>query len=134
MEEVPEIRNKHPNTLIMMYNNLYPHFGITAEFARFQKACVDANYQLSPLEKLQEKQSISGCIADPIDRECELRCDCIDFDKDIAQGSVQCLLGYSYCGNLSNNLIFLNAERCKQNVHAQAEAARYYRDRYYGLR
>ena len=130
MEVISEIRNKHPSTLIMMYNNLDPHFGITAEFARFQKFFVDANQQLSPLEKLLEKQSISGCIADPIDRECELRCDCIDFDKDIAQGSVQCLLGYSYCGNLSNNLIFLNAERCKQNVHAQAEAARYYRDHF----
>ena len=111
---------------------MFPYYttGITADFARFQKSFVDANHQLSPLEKWLEKQSISGCIADPIDRECELRCDCIDFDKDIAQGSVQCLLGYSYCGNLSNNLIFLNAERCKQNVHAQAEAARYYRDRY----
>lgn len=109
------------------FNNIY---GITADYARFCKFFVDTNHQLSPLEKLQEKQSISGCIADPIDRECELRCDCIDFDKDIAQGSVQCLLGYSYCGNLSNNLIFLNAERCKQNVHAQAEAARYHRDLY----
>ena len=109
------------------FNNIY---GITADCARFCKFFVDTNHQLSPLEKLQEKQSISACIADPIDRECELRCDCIDFDKDIAQGSVQCLLGYFYCGNLSNNLIFLNAERCKQNVHAQAEAARYYRDLY----
>ena len=111
---------------------MFPYYttGMTADFARFQKFFVDANQQLSPLEKLLEKQSISGCIADPIDRECELRCDCIDFDKDIAQGSVQCLLGYSYCGNLSNNLIFLNAERCKQNVHAQAEAARYYRDHF----
>ena len=115
---------------------MFPYYttGITADFARFQKSFVDANHQLSPLEKLLEKQSISGCIADPIDRECELRCDCIDFDKDIAQGSVQSLLGYSYCGNLANALIFLNAERSKQNIHSQVEAARYYRDRYYGLR
>lgn len=77
-----------------------------------------------------EKQSISGCIADLIDRECELRCDCIDFDKDIAQGSVHRLLGCSYCGNLSKEFIFLDAERCKQNIQAQAEAARHYRDRY----
>lgn len=113
-----------------MFNAPYYPLGITADFARFCKFFVDTNHQLSPWEKLQEKQSISGCIADPIDRECELRCDCIDFDKDIAQGSVQCLLGYSYCGNLSNTLIFLNAERCKQNIHAEAEAARYYHDLY----
>ena len=111
---------------------MFPYYttGITADFARFQKSFVDANHQLNPLEKLLSKQAISIRIAAPIDRECELRCDCIDFDKDIAQGSVQCLLGCSYCGNLSNNLIFLNAERCKQNVHAQAEAARYHRDLY----
>lgn len=114
----------------MMYTNPYYTSGITAFFARFQKFFVDANHQLSPLEKLLEKQFISGCIVAPIDRECELRCDCIDFGKDIAQGSVQCLLGCSYCGNLSNTLIFLNAERRKQNIHAEAEAARYYHDLY----
>lgn len=104
--------------------------GITAGAARFQKFAVDANHQLNPLEKLLAKQAISNCIADPIDRECELRCDGIDFDKDIAQSSIHQLLGYSFCGNLANDLIFLNAENCKQNVHAQAEAARYYRDLY----
>ena len=108
--------------------------GITADEAKFQKSLVDANHQLNPLEKLMAKQAISIRIADPIDRECELRCDCIDFDKDIAQRSVQCLLGCSYCGNLSNNLIFLNAECCKQNVHSQAEAVRNHRTRFYVLR
>lgn len=110
---------------------MYPYYslGITADYARFCKFFVDTNQQLSPLEKLQEKQSISCCIADPIDRECELRCDCIDFDKDIAQRSVQCLLGCSFCGNLANDLIFLNAECCKQNVHFQAEAVRNNRNR-----
>lgn len=117
-----------PNTLTKMNNTPYYLSGITADAARFQKFAVDANHQLNPLEKLLAKQAISIRIADPIDRECELRCDCIDFDKDIAQRSVQCLLGCSYCGNLSNNLIFLNAESCKQNVHSQAEAVRNYRD------
>ena len=119
-----------PNSLNKMNNTPYYVPGITAGAARLQKFGVDTNHQLNPLKKLLAKQAISNCIADPIDRECELRCDCIDFDKDIAQRSVQCLLGCSYCGNLSNNLIFLNAERCKQNVHAQAEAARYYRDHF----
>ena len=102
--------------------------GITADEAKFQKSLVDANHQLNPLEKLMAKQAISICIADPIDRECELRCDRIDFDKDIAQSSVHQLLGYSFCGNLVNDLIFFNAECCKQNVHSQAEAVRNYRD------
>ena len=110
----------------MMYTNPYYTSGITAFFARFQKFFVDANHQLSPLEKLLEKQFISGCIVDPIDRECELRCDRIDFDKDIAQGCAHQMLGYSFSCNLANDLIFLNAECCKQNVHSQAEAVRNY--------
>ena len=118
-----------PNPFTKMNNTPNYAPGITADEAKFQKSLVDANHQLNPLEKLMSKQAISICIADPIDRECELRCDCIDFDKDIAQWSVQCLLGCSYCGNLSNNLILLNAECCKQNVHSQAEAVRNYRDR-----
>ena len=116
MEVISEIRNKHPNTLIMMYNNPYPHFGITAEFARFQKACVDANYQLSPLEKLLEKQAISHRISNSNDREFELRSDRIDFCKEIAQGSVHRICGYSCLGNIANGLIFLNAEQRKRNL------------------
>ena len=109
---------------------MYPYYsrGITADFARFCKSFVDANHQLNPLEKLLAKQAISIRIAAPIDRECELRCDRIDFDKDIAQSSVHQLLGYSFCGNLANDLIFFNAECCKQNVHSQAEAVRNYCD------
>ena len=109
---------------------MFPYYttGITADFARFQKSFVDAYHQLNPLEKLLAKQAISIRIAAPIDRECELRCDRIDFDKDIAQSSVHQLLGYSFCGNLANDLIFFNAECCKQNVHSQAEAVRNYCD------
>ena len=107
------------------FNNIY---GITADYARFCKFFVDTNHQLNPLEKLLAKQAISNCIADPIDRECELRCDGIDFDKDIAQGCAHQMFGYSFCANLANDLIFLNAECCKQNVHSQAEAFRNYRD------
>ena len=117
-----------PNPLTKMNNTPYNSPGISADAARFQKFAVDANHQLNPLEKLLAKQAISIRIADPIDRECELRCDCIDFDKDIAQSSVHQLLGYSFCGNLANDLIFFNAECCKQNVHSQAEAFRNYRD------
>lgn len=117
-----------PNTLNKMNNTPNYAPGITASAARFQKFAVDANHQLSPIEKLLAKQAISIRIADPIDRECELRCDRIDFDKDIAQSSVHQLLGYSFCGNLANDLIFFNAECCKQNVHSQAEAFRNYRD------
>lgn len=111
-----------------MNNTPYYVPGITADAARFLKFGVDANYQLAPFEKLLSKQAISNCIADPIDRECELRCDCIDFDKDIAQGCAHQMFGCSFCGNLANDLIFLNAECSKQNVHSQAEAVRNYRD------
>ena len=111
-----------------MNNTPYYVPGISSDYARFCKFFVDANHRLSPLEKLLEKQFISGCIVDPIDRECELRCDRIDLDKDIAQSSIHQLLGYSFCGNLANDLIFLNAECCKQNVHSQAEAVRNYCD------
>lgn len=117
-----------------MNNTPYYVPGITADAARFQKFGVDTNHQLPPFEKLLAKQAISNCIADPIARECELRCDRIDFDKDIAQGCVHQLLGYSFSGNLANDLIFLNAEFSKQNVHTQAETVRNYRDRFYGLR
>ena len=126
---VPESIHYTPNSLIKMNNTPDYLSGITADEAKFQKSLVDANHQLNPLEKLMAKQAISIRIADPIDRECELRCDCIDFDKDIAQGSVQYLLGCSFCGNLANDLIFLNAECCKQNVHFQAEAVRNNRNR-----
>ena len=111
-----------------MNNTPYYVPGISSDYARFCKFFVDANHRLSPLEKLLEKQFISGCIVDPIDRECELRCDRIDFDKDIAQGCAHQMLGYSFSGNLANDLIFLNAESCKQNVHSQAEAVRNYCD------
>lgn len=117
-----------------MNNTPYNSPGITADAARFQKFAVDANHQLNPLEKLMAKQAISNCIADPIDRECELRCDGIDFDKDIAQGCAHQMLGYSFCGNLANALIVLNAECSKQNVHSQAEAVRNYCDRCHRVR
>ena len=125
---VPESIHYTPNPLTKMNNTPYNSPGITADAARFQKFGVDTNHQLSPIEKLLAKQAISIRIADPIDRECELRCDRIDFDKDIAQSSVHQLLGYSFCGNLANDLIFFNAECCKQNVHSQAEAFRNYCD------
>ena len=38
-----------------------------------------------------------------------LSCDGIDFDKDIAQGCAHQMFGYSFCGNLANDLIFFNA-------------------------
>ena len=109
---------------------MFPYYttGITADFARFQKSFVDANQQLSSLEKLLEKQSISACISNPNDRELELRSDRIDFCKEIAQGCVHRICGYSFCGNIALGLISLNAEQRKRNVHSQAEAVRNYCD------
>ena len=46
--------------------------------ARFLKAGIDANPRLSAWEKYMEKQAISNQVADPIDREAELRCDWVD--------------------------------------------------------
>lgn len=63
------------------FNNIY---GITADYARFCKFFVDSNHQLSPLEKLQEKQSISGCIADLIDRIEELKLDETEYRAELA--------------------------------------------------
>ena len=123
-----------PNPFTKMNNTPNYAPGITADEARFQKFAVDANHQLNPLEKLMAKQAISICIADPIDRECELRCDRIDFDKDIAQGCAHQMLGYSFSGNLANDLIVLNAECSKQNVYSQAEAVRNYCDRCHRVR
>jgi|GEM_PF-3742574 len=131
---VPESIHYTPNPFTKMNNTPNYAPGIIADEAKFQKSLVDANHQLNPLEKLMAKQAISNCIADPIDRECELRCDGIDFDKDIAQGCAHQMFGYSFCGNLANNLIFLNAECCKQNVHSQAEAFRNYCDRCHRVR
>lgn len=52
-----------------MFNN------ITAEQARFFKLGIDMDNNQSPFEKYLAKQDISALIADPIDREVELRCD-----------------------------------------------------------
>ncbi|MBR3902101.1 MAG: hypothetical protein IKJ29_00410 [Akkermansia sp.] len=54
------------------------YYGLTTDHARFLKAGIDANQHLSAWEKYMEKCAISNQIADPIDREAELRCDWVD--------------------------------------------------------
>ena len=54
------------------------YYGLATACARFLKAGIDVNQHLSAWEKYMEKQAISNQIADPIDREAELRCDWVD--------------------------------------------------------
>ncbi len=54
------------------------YYGLTTDRARFLKAGIDANHHHSTWEKYMEKCAISNQIADPIDREAELRCDWVD--------------------------------------------------------
>lgn len=70
---------------MMIYNDPYAHFGITADFARFLKTDIDAVKHLRPFEKLLAKQAISNSIGNPIDRDHELRSDRASFCNEIAQ-------------------------------------------------
>lgn len=101
--------------------------GITAEQARFFKLGIDMDNNQSPFEKYLAKQDISALIADPIDREAELRCDWIDGWKECAQHATRCLCPPFYVSSAEAS-IDAQAERQKQRILQEAEIARFYRD------
>lgn len=102
---------------------------ITAEQTRFFKLGIDMDNNQSPCEKYLAKQDISALIADPIDREVELRCDWIDGWKECAQHATRCLCP-PFCVSLAEVSIVAQAERQKQLILQEAENARFYRDVY----
>ena len=61
------------------------YYGLTTDYARFLKAYIDANHHLSAWEKFMEKCAISNQIADPINREAELKNDEADYAEECAQ-------------------------------------------------
>ena len=61
------------------HNPLANSYGLTANEAKAIKFKIDCRQDLSPILRLDEKQSISNQIADPIDREKELQFDVVDY-------------------------------------------------------
>lgn len=61
------------------------YYGLTTDHARFLKAGIDANQHLSAWEKYMEKQAISNQVADPINREAELKNDEADYAEECAR-------------------------------------------------
>ncbi len=104
------------------------YYGLTTDYARFLKAGIDANHHLSTWEKYMEKCAISNQIADPIDREAELRCDWVDRDKEYAQDSARRLISSPLLASITHYGIEFRAEMQKQQIHQKAENARFYRD------
>ena len=93
----------------------------------FFKLGIDLDNNIPPFEKYLAKQDISVLIADPIDREAELRCDWIDGWKECAQHATRCLCP-PFCVSLAEVSIVAQAERQKQLILQEAENARFYRD------
>lgn len=99
------------------------YYGLTTDHARFLKAGIDANHHLSTWEKYMEKCAISNQIADPIDREAELRCDWVDCDKELAHMMVK-----QYCSpfiaSLADACIAYQSEMQQQRISQDAETVR----------
>lgn len=112
-----------PNSLNKMNDNPYYTSGITADEAKFQKSLVDANHQLNPLEKLLAKQTISNCIADPIDREEELLLDDTEYRAALAHELVDAMPWICNKQALHHSAHEFEALR-KQLIHREAEHAR----------
>ena len=103
------------------------YYGLTTDHARFLKAGIDANYHLSTREKYMEKCAISNQIADPIDREAELRCDWVDCGKKLAHMMVK-----QYCSPviafLADACITYQLEIKQQRISQNAETVHRWRD------
>lgn len=103
------------------------YYGLTTDYARFLKAGIDANQHLSAWEKYMEKCAISNQIADPIDREAELRCDWVDRDKELAHMMVK-----QYCSpfiaSLADACIAYQSEMQQQRIFQDAETVHRWRD------
>lgn len=74
-----------------------------------------------------EKCAISNQIADPIDREAELRCDWVDCDKELAHMMVK-----QYCSpfiaSLADAFIAYQSEMQQQRISQDAETVHRWRD------
>lgn len=92
------------------------------------KFAIDQDSYLSPMEKLIRKQAISSTVTDSIDREVELQCDFIDFQRDCAHLFVDSWSWYGFSPYNIHMMIEATAEFRRHQVNQAAEA---YRQRYY---
>ena len=102
--------------------------GLTTDHARFLKAGIDANHHLSTWEKYMEKCAISNQIADPIDREAELKNDEADYAEECARNSVHRLALSPLIAFLLDSAITFRAEACKQQIARAAEDSYAFRE------
>lgn len=96
--------------------------------ARFLKAGIDANQHLSTWEKYMEKCAVSNQIADPIDREAELKNDEADYAEECARNSVHRLALSPLIAFLLDSAITFRAEACKQQIARAVEDSHSFRD------
>lgn len=104
------------------------YYGLATAYARFLKAGIDANHHLSAWEKYMEKQAISNQVADPIDREAELKNDEADYAEECARNSVHRLALSPLIASLLDSAITFRAEACKQQIARAAEDSYAFRE------